>query len=120
VIIRAVYHSPIFMSPSFALLAVLAAPATKPGAGASPGLANLLPLVLLGAVFWFMVIKPQQRRARTHRELMSALSPGDKVVAAGGIVGTIRKVDDDVISLQVADNVTLKVDRASVSRKIEQ
>ena len=51
--------------------------------------------------------------------LLGAVKPGDRVVAAGGIVGTVRRVDDDTISLQVADNVVLKVDKGTVTRKLE-
>lgn len=82
-------------------------------------LASFLPLIVLVGVFWFLIMRPQQRRAREHKMLTTNLSQGDKVVAAGGIVGTVRRVDDDTISLQVADNVVIKVDKGSVSKRLQ-
>lgn len=100
------------------LLAVqlLAATAKKQSGGA----AAFLPLIILVGVFWFMIMRPQQRRAREHKAMTSNVKQGDKVVAAGGIVGTIRRVDDDTLSLQVADNVVIKVDKGSVTRRISE
>jgi len=83
------------------------------------GLAGILPMVAIFGVFYFVMMRPQQRKIRMQRELIGSVKQGDRIVAAGGIVGTIRRVDDDVISLQVADNVVIKIDRASVSRKLE-
>lgn len=87
------------------------------GSQQSP-LGAFLPLIFLVGIFWFLIMRPQQRKVREQRELLSALEQGDRIVAAGGIVGTIRRVDEDTISLQVADNVVIKVDRGSVSRKL--
>lgn len=106
------------MPVSFALAANVLAQASKSKSG-SP-IASLLPLVLLLGVFWFVIMRPQQRRTREHRSLMTDLKQGDKVTAAGGIQGTIRRIDDDTISLQVADNVVLKVDKGTVVRKLQQ
>lgn len=83
------------------------------------GLAAFLPLIVLVGVFWFLIMRPQQRRMREHRQLTGNLNQGDRVVAAGGIVGTIRRVDDDTISLQVADNVVIKVDKGSVTKRLQ-
>jgi preprotein translocase subunit YajC len=89
------------------------------GGGQGGGLAAFLPLIVLVGVFWFLIMRPQQRRMREHRQLTSNLSQGDRVVAAGGIVGTVRRVDDDTISLQVADNVVIKVDKGSVTKRLQ-
>jgi preprotein translocase subunit YajC len=83
------------------------------------GIAAFLPLIVLVGVFWFLIMRPQQRRMREHRQLTSNLNQGDRVVAAGGIVGTVRRVDDDTISLQVADNVVIKVDKGSVTKRLQ-
>ena len=83
-------------------------------------IASFLPLVVLVGVFWFLIMRPQQRRQREHREMTSNVKQGDRVVAAGGIVGTVRRVDDDTISLQVADSVVIKVDKGSVSKRLTQ
>jgi preprotein translocase subunit YajC len=82
------------------------------------GLAAFLPLIVLVGVFWFLIMRPQQRRMREHRQLTTNIKQGDKVVAAGGIVGTVRRIDEDTLSLQVADNVVIKVDKGSVSKRL--
>jgi len=101
------------MTTSVTLAPVLLAQGAEGG-----GILGMLPLLLIGAVF-FLMMRPQQKKARLHRELVGSVKQGDKVVAAGGIVGTIRRVDDDVLLLQIAENVSIKVDRASVARKLQ-
>jgi preprotein translocase subunit YajC len=91
--------------------------AQEGGRQQSNPIASFLPLIVLGGVFWFMIMRPQQRRQKEHRALLSNVQQGDKVVAAGGIVGTVRRVDDDQLHLQVADNVVIKVDKGSVTKK---
>ncbi len=104
------------MTFTFASSAVLLA--QEGGRSGGGGIASFLPLVVLLGVFWFLIMRPQQRRAKEHRELLSAVKQGDRVVAAGGIVGTVRRVDDDTISLQVAEGVVIKVDRGSVTKRL--
>ncbi len=86
----------------------------------SGGIAAFLPLVVLVGVFWFLIMRPQQRRVKEQRSVTSNVKQGDRIVAAGGIVGTVRRVDDDTISLQVADNVVIKVDRGSVTKRLTE
>jgi preprotein translocase subunit YajC len=86
----------------------------------SGGLAAFLPLLVLVGVFWFLIMRPQQRRVKEQRAMNSNIKQGDRIVAAGGIVGTVRRIDDDTISLQVADNVVIKVDRGSVSKRLTE
>ena len=94
--------------------------AQEGGAQGSNPIASFLPLIVLVGVFWFMIMRPQQRRMKEHRALLSNVKQGDKVVAAGGIVGTVRRVDDDQLHLQVADNVVIKVDKGSVTKKFTE
>lgn len=105
------------MTLAFASSAVLLA---QEGGRQGGGLTAFLPLLVLLGVFWFLIMRPQQRRTREHRELTSGVKQGDRIVAAGGIVGTVRRVDDDTISLQVADNVVIKVDRGSVTKRLSE
>jgi preprotein translocase subunit YajC len=86
----------------------------------SGGIAAFLPLLVLVGVFWFLIMRPQQQRAKQQKQMTSDIKQGDRVVAAGGIVGTVRRIDDDTISLQVADNVVIKVDRGSVSKRLAE
>ena len=90
------------------------------GSGQSSGAGSIIFLLPLIGIFYFLIMRPQQKRAKEQRALLTAVKQGDRVVAAGGIVGTVRRVDDDTLSLQVADNVVIKVDKASVSKKLSE
>jgi preprotein translocase subunit YajC len=102
---------------TFHLLQTSVLLAQKSGGQSGGGIAAFLPLIVLAGVFWFMIMRPQQRRTAEHKRLLSDVKQGDKVVAAGGLIGTVRRVDDDSLSLQVAENVVLKVDKGSVTKK---
>lgn len=86
------------------------------GGGGGGGIAAFLPLIVLVGVFWFLIMRPQQRRMKEHRQLLANVKQGDRVVGAGGIQGTVRRVDDDSISLQIADNVVIKIDKGSITK----
>lgn len=88
--------------------------------GQSSGAGSILFLLPLLAIFYFLIMRPQQKRVKEQRALLSAVKQGDRVVAAGGIVGTVRRVEDDLLSLQVADNVVIKVDKGSVSKRLSE
>ena len=92
-------------------------PAYAQSVGASPDmLISVLPFVLIFVIMYFLVIRPQQRRLRTHRDMISSLRRGDTVVTTGGIIGKVTKVmDDQEIELQIADNVRVRVARGMVS-----
>ena len=69
-----------------------------------------LPLILIFGVFYILLIRPQQKKVRLHREMLNNLRRGDKVITSGGIIGTIVKVSDNrEINLQVADNIEIKI-----------
>lgn len=87
------------------------------GAAASPqggGLLSFLPLVLIFVVFYFLLIRPQQKKAKTHQEYLSKLQKGDSVVTTGGLYGVITGLTDKVVTLEIADNVRVKVSRQYV------
>lgn len=90
------------------------------GGGQSSGAGSILFLLPLIAIFYFLIMRPQQKRVKEQRALLSAVKQGDRVVAAGGIVGTVRRVEDDTLHLQVADNVVIKVDKGSVSKRLSE
>ena len=70
---------------------------------------TFLPLILIFVVFYFLLIRPQQRKVKQHKEMLSNLKRGDKIVTSGGIIGTINKVADNrELTLEVADNVEIK------------
>ncbi|MAL80161.1 MAG: preprotein translocase subunit YajC [Sneathiella sp.] len=80
------------------------------------GLAQLLPLVLIGVVFYFLLIRPQQKRAKAHREMIGAVRRGDSVVTAGGIMGKVTKVrDDNVVQIEIAPEVRIDVVKSTLA-----
>ena len=86
------------------------------GAGAGFDFTFFLPLILIFAVFYFLLIRPQQKKLKEHRNMVSALRRGDKVVTSGGLIGTISKVvDDNEVLLEIADNVRVRVVRGTIS-----
>ncbi len=76
-----------------------------------------LPLLLTFGLMWFLLIRPQQRRMRQHQAIVSSLRIGDEIVTAGGIFGTVSRLDDDAITLEVAPGVEMRVLRAAVSQR---
>ena len=83
-------------------------------AGAAPqggGLLSFLPLDLIFVVFYFLLIRPQQKKAKAQMEYLSKLQKGDKVVTTGGLYGEITGLTDKVVTLEIADNVRVKVAR---------
>jgi preprotein translocase subunit YajC len=84
-------------------------------AGPPGGLQQFLPLVLILAVFYFLLIRPQQKRAKEHRELVANLKKNDKVVTASGMFGRIMEIADTDITLEIAQNVVVKFERDQVS-----
>jgi preprotein translocase subunit YajC len=81
-------------------------------------LITLLPILLIGVVFYFLLIRPQQRRARAQQELTRSTEVGDEVVTIGGIFGVVREVDDDSILLEVAPGTELRFLRSAIARKL--
>jgi preprotein translocase subunit YajC len=88
-----------------------------PAGGALGGgmLGSLLPLLLMFLVFYILLIRPQQKRAKQHKELLSSLKKGDEVVTSGGILGKVTGITENVVTLEVADKVRIKVQRGNIS-----
>ncbi len=85
-------------------------------AGGSPGgILTFLPLILMLVVFYFLMIRPQQKRMKEHTAMVAALKKGDEVVTNGGLGGTITKVGDSYMMMRVADNVEVSVQKAAVA-----
>lgn len=80
------------------------------------GIVQLAPLVLIFVVFYFLLIRPQQKKMKQHRELVAALKRGDRVVTSGGIIGLVTKVvNDNEVQVEIAENVRVRVVRSSVT-----
>ena len=78
-------------------------------------LSGFLPIVLIFGIFWFIVILPQQRRAKAHRKMVENLKKGDEVYTDSGIFGTIQKVTDDSVTLEIAPKVSVRIQRARIA-----
>ena len=90
--------------------------AQQDGGGSAIGL--LLPLVLMGGVFYFLLIRPQQRRQRQQRELIQSVDVGDEVLTIGGIYGTVRRIADDEVTIEVAPGVEMRFLKSAIARKL--
>lgn len=84
------------------------------GGDAAGGLGAFVPLILMFAVFYFLLIRPQQKRAKEHKAMLSALKPGDEVVTVGGLYGRIVKAAEDHLMVDLG-NTTVKLSRSAVS-----
>lgn len=79
------------------------------------GLMGFLPLILIFAVFYFMLIRPQMKRAKEHRKMVSELARGDEVVTNGGLLGRITDLGDSFVTVELADKVVVKLQRHAVA-----
>ncbi|OGP97984.1 MAG: preprotein translocase subunit YajC [Deltaproteobacteria bacterium RBG_19FT_COMBO_52_11] len=86
-----------------------------PGGGTGGGLGSFLPLILMFVVFYFLLIWPQQKKAKAHRQVLANLQKGESVVTSSGIYGTITGLTDTVVTLEIAEKVRIKVSRSSVA-----
>lgn len=87
------------------------------GAAAAPqggDLMQFLPLVALLAVFYFLILRPQQKRVKEQKAMIEALQKGDEVATVGGVLGKVVKVGDDNVAIEIADNVVVQVQKAAV------
>jgi preprotein translocase subunit YajC len=91
-----------------------AAEAPPPGGGFGP----LIMLGLFFVVFYFLLIRPQQKRAKEHAAMVSALSAGDEVVTAGGLLGKVTEIADDYVHIEIASGTVVKVQRNTIGRTL--
>ena len=82
--------------------------------------ASLLPLVVLFAIFYFLVIRPQQKQQKAHAAMLAALEKGDKIITSGGLICEVIKPEEDFIRVKLNDDVLVRVSREFVARKIEK
>ncbi|MBU3695563.1 preprotein translocase subunit YajC [Dechloromonas sp.] len=86
------------------------------GAAADPtgGFMQLLPMILMFVVLWFLMIRPQMKKAKEHKALIEALAKGDEVVTGGGLVGKITKVGDNYVTLEIAEGTEVTVQKPAI------
>lgn len=81
---------------------------------------QFLPMIIIFALFWFLLIRPQQKKAKTHSQMLSQLQKGDEVLTNGGILGRVAKIADQFVLLEIANNVTISVQKSTVGAKVEK
>lgn len=82
--------------------------------GGASGLASFVPLILIFVVFYFLLIRPQQRKAKEHQQFLGSLKKGERVVTNGGIHGRITGLTDTIVTMEIAENIKIKVNRSSI------
>ena len=93
--------------------------AAQPSAGSPGGIGAFLPLIVLFVIFYFLLIRPQQKRAKEHLATLDSLKVGDTVITNSGIYGTVNRISGHVVTLQCSDKVFLKIIKKSISGKVD-
>ena len=86
--------------------------------GAGGGMAafqQIIPLVFMFAIFYFLLIRPQQKKAKEHKALLEAMKKGDNVITAGGVHGRVTTVENDLVTLEIANNVNIKITKSYIA-----
>lgn len=99
------------ISPAFAQAA---------GASATSSLVQFVPLILIFVVFYFLLIRPQQKKLKEHRAMLEAVRRGDRIVTTGGIIGLVTKADDKELTVEIADNVRVKITREGIANVVSK
>lgn len=79
---------------------------------------QFLPMIIIFILFWFLLIRPQQKKMKIHNQMLAELKVGDKILTTGGIIGTIKKIEDKQLDLQIADEVVVQLQRSSITQKL--
>jgi preprotein translocase subunit YajC len=80
---------------------------------------SFLPLIILFAIFYFLIIRPQQKAQKAHKAMLESLEKGDKIITTGGLIAVIVKPETDFIKIKLNDDTIVKLDRAYVAKKVE-
>lgn len=89
------------------------------GEGGAGGFTGFIPLILMFVIFYFLLIRPQQKRSKEHRQMVGNLKKGDRIITSGGIHGRITGMDDATLTVEIADKVRVKVARGNVSALVQ-
>jgi preprotein translocase subunit YajC len=85
------------------------------------GIAQFIPLILIFVIFYFFLIRPQQKRVKDHKEMVASLKRGDEIITSGGIIGTIEKVmQDDRIEVNIGDNVKVQIIKSTITSLLQK
>jgi len=83
--------------------------------GQGGGFAAFMPLILMFAIFYFLLIRPQQKKAKLHKEMIATIKKGDRVVSSGGLHGVVTGITDDLVTMEIAPKVRVKISRGSIA-----
>jgi preprotein translocase subunit YajC len=83
-------------------------------------LASLLPFIFLFGIFYFLIIRPQQKQAKAHKEMIDSLKKGDKIITNGGLVSEVVKAEEEFIKVKLNDDTIVKVSKDFIARKVEE
>ena len=101
-----------FVSPAYAQAAG--------GAGGAAAITQFIPLILIFVIMYFLILRPQQKRMKDHRNMVAELKRGDQVVTQGGLIGKVTDVKDDELSVEIAQGVKVRVVRATIAQVVTQ
>lgn len=96
------------------MLDFLIAPAYAQAAPQGDPFMSFLPLIILVVLFWFMLIRPQMKRSKEHREMLGKLAKGDEVVTSGGVAGVVREIGENYLTVEIAENVPVKMQKSAI------
>ncbi len=89
------------------------------GEGGAGGFGAFVPLILMFVIFYFLLIRPQQKKSKDHRTMISNLKKGDRIITGGGIHGWITGLDDATLTVEIADRVRVKVNRGNITAMVQ-
>lgn len=107
-----IYH--LMAAAALAMATMKSAHAEAAGSVADSGFASLIPLVLIMVIFYFLLIRPQQKKLKEHKAMVSATKKGDSVITGGGIIGKVTNVKDEILTVEIADGVKVKIKRDTI------
>ena len=93
---------------------------TQPGGGQGSSLMTFLPIIFIFVIFYFLLIRPQQKQKKEHQSLLANLKVGDNVLTAGGIYGRVTGIKDDKVTVEISDKVRVKVNRGHIAGVVKQ
>ena len=102
-----------FVTPAYAQ-------AAAPAAGGAAAFAQFVPLILVFLIMYFLIMRPQQKKMRLHREMIAALKKGDNVITQGGIIGKVVGVRDEEIEVEIAQGVRIRVVSATIAQVVNR
>jgi preprotein translocase subunit YajC len=95
--------------------AFAAAPAAAGAPEASPMWSFVVPMIFMVVIFYFLLIRPQQKKSKEHKALLDNLKKGDRIISSGGIIGTIVNIDDQIVNVEIADKVRIEMGRPYIA-----